>query len=853
MATQGPSLQVQASPVNTFVAAAAPAVALYDQQQANMALQLVDAFSNLSVTAARFAGSMKAEQNEEDIRAGMDLVNRSRKSYQKLVEAGEIKPTENPWMAVGAQSASGTLEGMKARAEFERIYAQKAVDDPKFFDNPEAFDALAAQYVQNANVNLGDGSYQTQSFYQAFNPYIASKAMQHEDAIAKFREERILTGIQADVAKAVQDYGSPYGPVQVDSLKLLQDTIDTPTGVSRQAVNNAVIDSLVYAMANGSNPERTEELARQLKSGTGGLMDTEYARALMAKAGAEIERNKDRLTREESVAFSNWLSGELIPSALKGMKDEDIRVALNEYFAGPERKITVSAQEMESKIGYALSQIERARNEEERRIEEEKETTIVELIGQESLNQDRERGLQKLKGTMERLGIPEKQRWMYEDAFDRRWEKSENERLQRELNQARSVLWKGTTAAPGLTEVSAKEFAEAYQSGTLPNFGSWKTKIDNFLKAQGVTPDSEKAKTAYGQYYSEFEKILDAQTKAIADNAFGGNMRPAANDTEEVRIQKAAFRGRSLMLKMQLGLTFDDQRVASQSVNEFLRVLNPEAVEGGAIDMWPAEDLIYAYSYAVQNNLPLEMILPGGENGRALRETLAYASNEIASGVSMDNVVRDVVSRKFFGEASRVTRESLKMNLMGYADITTGKGEDAVDYTSRFMGFMSGAGVTQSDSQPFGAHEFQRHYFDGLGRTHNHKAAMKYAEAAMQENYMVVRGSLLPKGKGFKDFVDESYIEAWLGANYPGNKDASLVVVSRDVTGAPLMAVRDAEGRALSPVVDGRRQEARLYRVNDINEGATDMVRQEAMRAREFRRMQEQSQRFIFSNRPELQ
>jgi hypothetical protein len=853
MATQGPSLQVQASPVNTFVAAAAPAVALYDQQQANMALQLVDAFSNLSVTAARFAGSLKAEQNEEDIRAGMDLVNRSRKSYQKLVESGEIKPTENPWMAVGAQSASGTLEGMKARAEFERIYAMKAAEDPKFFDSPEAFDALAAQYAQNANTNLGDGSYQTQSFYQAFNPYIAAKAMQHEDAIAKFREERILTGIQASVAKAVEDYRTPYGPVQTDALQLLQETLDTPTGVSRQAVNNTVIDSLVYAMANGNNPEKVEELARQIKSGTGLLMDTEYARALMAKAGAEIERNKDRLTREESVEFSNWLANDLIPSALKGMKDEDIRKTLNDYFAGPERKITVSAQEMESKIGYAFSQIEKARNEEERRVEEEKKNAVVGVIGREMLNRDRNEGLKTLRDTMDRLDIPEEQRWMYEDAFDRRWDKAENERLQQELSTARSILWFGTTAAPGLQQEAAQEFTQAYSTGELPNFGSWKTRIDNFLIDQGVTPDTERAKSVYGQYYSDFDKIIDAQSQALANQYFNGNSRPAPGDDDATRATKAAFRGRTLMLKMQLGLTFDDQRVVSQSVNEFLRVLNPESVEGGAVDMWPAEDLIYAYSYAVQNNLPLDMILPGGENGRALRETLAYAANEISAGVDMDNVVRDVVSRKFFGEASRVTRESLKMNLMGYADITTGSGQDAVDYTSRFMGFMSDAGVTQSDSQPFGAHEFQRHYFDGLGRTHNHKAAMTYAMKSMRENYMVVRGSLLPLGRGFKDFVDESYIESWLDANYPGKKDASLVVVSRDVNGAPLMAVRDGDGRALAPVIDGQRQEARLYRVNDINAGATEAVRKAAMKAREFRRMQQQSQRLIFTNRPELQ
>jgi 2-keto-4-pentenoate hydratase len=118
MAKQRPSLGVSAAPVSTYVASVAPAVELYDQQSVNLALQFADAFKDLSVSAAQIAGSMKKQMNEEDVQKGIDLVNQSRKSYKTLVDSGEIKPTENPWMAIGAQQASGTMEGMKARAHF---------------------------------------------------------------------------------------------------------------------------------------------------------------------------------------------------------------------------------------------------------------------------------------------------------------------------------------------------------------------------------------------------------------------------------------------------------------------------------------------------------------------------------------------------------------------------------------------------------------------------------------------------------------------------------------------------------------------------------------------------------------
>ena len=873
----GPSLTVQASPVNTYVAAAAPAVALYDQQQVAMAQQLVSAFSDLSVTAARFAGSMKAEQNEEDIKAGMDLVNKSRKSYQKLVESGEIKPTENPWMAVGAQQASGTLEGMRARADFERIYALKASEDPKFFDNPEAFDALAAQYVQNANVNLGDASYQTRAFYEAFNPYIASKAMQHEEAIAKHREERILIGVQAGVSKALQDSLSPSQAVRDDAMTGLKDLLSTPQGVSLQRVNQAVIATFVDALEESDNPDHVMAVFSEVSAGTGKLIDTQDAKAALGKAKAAIERNRDRLTREESVQFDNWLNNELIPTAFdENLTDEQVRERLDTYFAGPDRKITVTAQEMESKKAYAFSQLNTARKEAERQLKEQTDAAINEAIQGAAMEEDFDKGLQKVESVMDRLGVATEQRWMFEGAYEKLHQRYSGRREDRRVQQAEQFVWKGIEGNPGLDIVAAEEtrrfFARpedadiqqqglnAFASRPSPKFDQYKQRYDDFLISVGITPDTDKARTAYKNAYSRLDRQIDLSMQERIQNEprWGGTALPSANDTPDVLAAKSALRAQSLMMKMHLAQTFDDRRVVSDSVNGFLNSLNPQAVESGdPAQTYRAVDLIQAYAFARQNNLQLDLILPTGENGKALRESLATLSMQVMSGQNMDDVLRDFTSRKFFGETVKVSELAMKSNVIGWTDMVTGNGEDAVDfrntYDATLAGMLDKSGQPLvSDSGPYAASFFQMAYFRSLAQNKSAKQAVTQAAQELKDSHFVVNNSLIPRA-GLSSGVDENYIKAWLKYNYPDNADATLVVVSLEPTGAPIFAVRDQDGNALVQRKNGRFESPRLWRPLELEQARSESKFLEAIKKEEQEDLQRRMEiRRGLGSRPEL-
>ena len=146
-----------------------------------------------------------------------------------------------------------------------------------------------------------------------------------------------------------------------------------------------------------------------------------------------------------------------------------------------------------------------------------------------------------------------------------------------------------------------------------------------------------------------------------------------------------------------------------------------------------------------------------------------------------------------------------------------------MDFQNTFMVSLQDMEVTQSDAFPYAASEFQRIYLDTLSKApHNPKAAVSAAKEAMKNNNIRIRGSIVPKARGFRSEVNEDYLEAWLNLNYPKNSDATLVVVAQQPNGEPVFAVRNAEGAAIPPTRGGI-GEIRLYSPQDINNDATSL------------------------------
>jgi hypothetical protein len=304
MPLPNPSLGVVAQPVSTYVQPAPAAVQLYDQQSVNLALMFSESFSNLSVSAARFAGAFKQDQNRADLQQGQFLVNNNQKSYKQLVADGQINPAENPWLAIGAQQASGAIEGLKARADFQQRYNDQASQNPDFFKDTSHFDALAYSFSKEANARMGDSAYLSASFYESFNPYVASMGMRHLENITNEQRRVLTNATQAATSQLIEDVQDPtFGE---EAKPVFQQRLNNYGAItSHSLINNVAIDTLVERAASGNTPGVMDTL-RSLKVGTGPLSETAYAKQQVELNLGRIYDNEDRLAVEKKAEFANW-------------------------------------------------------------------------------------------------------------------------------------------------------------------------------------------------------------------------------------------------------------------------------------------------------------------------------------------------------------------------------------------------------------------------------------------------------------------------------------------------------------------------------------------------------------------
>jgi len=842
MAKQRPSLGVSAAPVSTYVASVAPAVELYDQQSVNLALQFADAFKDLSVSAAQIAGSMKKQMNEEDVQKGIDLVNQSRKSYKTLVDSGEIKPTENPWMAIGAQQASGTMEGMKARAHFSQVYERRSQEDPAFFDGSSGFDALATQYTQNVNSVIGNAPYMSRAFYEAFNPYIASMGMKHEEKVTEVRNQRVLVGVGAEVAKAVADFRSPDKIISQNASLALQEAADDfiRSGYSAKQINEAIVDNLINQMATAEDVEGAEQIFNSLKSGTALLKDTEYAKAALLANRAKIENNRNKLTMQESRQFYEWWQG-LKPSVISGkITQEQALEKFNQFVEGPDRKISITGPEAESKRSWILNEIEQGKAEAKRELIKEQENAVLGVINSsgssiipaEFLNDEakyRSHLEEKMEAMFLTFGMDEAQKLQYRSIFERVWESSAQKRAEYRITALSESIWTGDLGPDGnkqngLDVTAATQFANFLsppkgEMPSVPQFVEMKARIDDKRSLMGVAPDTEKAQTLYRQDYDRLDRILTAQEEAVAQQ-FNGNLNATVTDTPTQLAAKSDIRSRFRFLRMKMGEVFNDDREVRKATllyNTALSTVNAET--GEASDAF--QDTLAAYRLAVANNLELDRVVlnPQSPNGKRMLTELKWAMSQLSSGVDAVNIQRDIAAGRVFGSEID-TNFFDRQNSWGWLEFNSGSGIAAEEFNTAMVEWRGRNGISEPDATYYSTAEYFKHYANAVRgeAMGNNKKAIRIANAAMERDNILVRGSLIPK-KNLSSSVDSEYLEAYLRVNYPKAPNATFVVVQTTTDGA-LLAVRE-NGIAL---------DNKLIRSTDLNPSGknpeiVDMVR----------------------------
>jgi len=722
MAKARPNLGVTAQPVSTFIQPNQNAVAaeLYDQQTVNNSLQFAEAFSNLSVSAARLAGGLKQEWNEEQVQQGMDLVNKSRKSYQQLVQSGEIKPTENPWFAIGAQKASGSIEAMKARVNFESLLEQKVAEDPSFLDDPRGFDAFAYQYTQNVNQFMGDASYMSRAFYESFNPFMGTMQAKHEGRVIEHNTQKILTGVASEVQRAAQDWTSPNPTVSQQALGTLQTRLDEMVnqGVASNRVNNAAVDALVELMATSDDPRAAREMFNAIKSGTGSLSSTQYAKTQMAMNASKIQANDLRMSAEESKVLAARIEKDLTPQIVSGaITVEQAEEALREDFA--QGKVRINANEQESKIGYLRSFSAAAIREREVQVKKEQNNAFWELVTLAADTdgvEDLDARLGELKQRVGTIGLDPEQLYRGRELLDRITEQAKKDRVlatadaqTNELYQlaldaknaqsdeeASAALkkYKDRIETLGLApeqrfraeEMFAKVQDDTFEAQSIRNINHATTILwngtgnndgilptldrevrESFEPNSNFVPGFAEARQQYDTYLTDTLGLTDpndTKYKKGLSQAYT-KMRDALKQYETVYLQKAAtreeaasVRQRFLAMRMNLATEFEDARDVAPAFRGLLSEMNPQVVEragSGEVGALPyTEDMVMAYMLAKDNNQNLSTILPGGENGKALIAQLDYAVDRIRAGEKIGDVARDVSRLMSFGGVSKI-------------------------------------------------------------------------------------------------------------------------------------------------------------------------------------------------------
>lgn len=828
MAKQRPNLGVSAAPVNTYVASVAPAVELYDQQSVNLALQFADAFKDLSLSAAQLTATLKKEQNEEERLKGIDVVNSNQKSFKELVDSGEIKPAENPWMAVGAQQASGVLEGMKARVHFSQMYEKRSQEDPAFFDSPASFDTLAAQYVQNVDALMGNATYMKRAFYESFNPFIASMAMKHEEKVTEARNQKVLVGVGAEFAKATQDIASPDPIIKNNAITALQEGIDNwvKSGYSAKQINEAVIDNAVAMMATSDDVESAEEILNTLKAGTGRLADTEYAKAALLANSAKIENNRNRMTTAESRKFYEWSQGILAQVVGGKLSEEDALKQFDAYVEGPDRKISISGPEAESKRAWLLNSFKQGKAEAERLRVKEQENTVLKVINNsfqiptEYLNNEakyRSHLEDKMETMFSEFKFDEATKLQYRGIFERVWGSNAEKREQYRIQTLSESIWKDSVNAagqnePGLDVTAATQFVNYLlpAEGTMPDvpqFLAMKERIDDTRSQMGIAPNTEKAQTLYRQDYARLDQILRNQENAVAAKFSGQTLASLPTDSEQTREAKQDVRAKFRFLRMKMGTVFNDDRevrTATQAYNNIVSPYNAETGEGADI----FKDTLAAYRMAVQNGIALDQVVlsPQSPNGKRMLAELKWALGQMSANVPATNIQRDIASGRVFG-TQLDTDFFDRNNPMGWLQFNSGSGVDADKFNEGRDLWRNANGVTEPDAVFYLSSEYWNHYSqairgDALGKGDK---AIKMANAAMLENNILVRGSMIPK-RNMAASVDTDYLEAYLRVNYPNHPNATFVVVQTTTEGA-LLAVRQ----------DGSAVDNKIIRSTDLN------------------------------------
>lgn len=883
MAKQRPSLGVSASPVSTFVTPIDPQkmVTPVDESAVRNAYDFAEAFSNLSETAAKFATTIKTQQNKEEFLAGMDMVNANRKTYADLVGSGQIKPSENPWLAVGAQEASGVLEAAKAREQFKAEYDRAVANNPELLKDHQFFDALASSFATQKNAEFGTSQYLSRSFYKEFNPFIIEQSAAHSDAVGKYAQKKIIDSLKIKVdevvnaAAAIPSFGlRPDGtPKDVGYYGVLQDL--SGNAVTEKAIGVEIDGAEVQIplLVPGLSLEAKEailfsgddadpkELVDSLDPRDQKLIFDHAMKRMKEGRSPFFSSLDDRIVPDLQSYLDETgqnmglprianlaVASHLIDIMAKSGSTYEAEAVLSRLSAGTGKLMDVS--EVKTMLLDANADIQKTRfdlgvsgekNAVSVWIQKAADTAYADALkGKDNENYGAfvDEWRTDIRNSFKYLSVEESAKMF--DQFNERWNNATREgREGAERADIEAVKYK----------VNAKiDEAISGGGGDILDWGSIKNAMESSIEVRGIIDEPKKNSVRREASFIVTQK-LDNLVGSLLDKYNIDDMVPNPRDTGDVRKRKSEARLIYKMNELQAAIHFD--------LEDRLESLRRVALNGISVDVEQGlrpelADLVIMYKNSTGGRSPLDVLLPKmGSRGERTLKFLQLASIKWQAGVmDLPDAVRDAAQAlNMDSEADVLSLTDIRENGADMQAFRL-KVDEAITAMSTkgwrgWVPFFDTSVPLNPDARKSAASMFSRKFVEEMASSSGAiRTSLSNAKDYVVKNSMIVNGGVLPRDVFEAHGVGESYIASFIGVELGEdlmNKDAALVWVDNSPNGEPVFAFRTAEGKALKD---------RYYTISDIVGTDTrrkvvsfmaEQMKKESIRKTEIEKMREKT------------
>lgn len=854
MAKQRPQLQTFASPVSQLVSPVQEQAQPLNEQEIRNLYQFADSFRELSTTVGELAITLQKESNRESMQVGREMVNANRKTYADLVKSGQINPSENPYMAIGAQQASGALEASKAKTEFQMEYDRQISNNPDLMADNNFFDALASSFAQNKSSQFGNAPYLSDSFFDSFNPYLNEMAMNHSQNVVKYRTGKIIQSLKVRVSDSLSELGEvrsrfglredgggykdvgflgpQYGidgdsemtelstSVEIDGRRITMPML--VPGLSLQGR-----EKLVYGGAGFGDLSREDQktivdhaIARMQEE------KSPFYDSLADKIVPEIQAFMDEMGMNMGMprAANMAVVSQLIDAMANSPSTYDAEAILRKLNGGTGP--LAETEEVKAMLASASSDI--AKNRFQLQNANEKSMAGMFLLSAyeaafESGNKlDSEVGYEETFDSYMKLlsgftTFSPEDVGKARDQFNEVWNSGVREG---EESMDRQDLRLVTGVFNNQVEMAVRQ-----ASGSIVNWPQLSRQLDDTLNMYGVSGDSPQHKNARKNVRAivttQLEQIRLSALQQLNANAQAFGVAPGSIETLEIlstdsaqlRDAKDTLRHRVKLNEFEAAVSFglEDRLAGFRQIG--LNGFSVDVERGVRTDI---KDLIYIYESVSGGRGSVQAVFGTGELGKRIEAFLDGVVRKKSGGMTLENAVRDTAQQlNLEGPqdiAKKLDYSPQSPELLNIKAAIDGV-EASLTRSRRWFGWLGvGQGLNPDARAPM-VGMFTRKYMEIYSQTvGSHEQALEGAVDYLNDGTFYVRGSLIPKDEFVSRNVDEEYIHDFidLEAGFP-SQDPSLVIVGYGSRGQAVYALRTADGNAINN---------RYYTADDITSNA---------------------------------